>query len=551
MDAASPLTLEKTSRGVVVLFSGRRLYTPGNPQGGALKRVQRFKEQFDTTREDTLYLIPSPLLLYGIPELMKAAPTSARFLLMEQEPALYALTVEALEKSGLDPNRIYLAGPDELSAPPAVMAAPEWSNIRRTVTVPLTGGYALHAETYRALQNELRAFLENRWKNRMTFIHMGPLWFRNIFLNLPHLPQARRWLPSCGSQPLFVAGAGESLEDALPFLRRNRDALLLLAVDTALPVLWDADLVPDFIFVMESQHVNLYDFYNHPATDIPVICDLSSAPVLLRKIRGPIHLYYSRFYATKLWERLDNQGLLPFPMAPMGSVGNGALWSAFQMTRGALFFAGLDFAYPPGKPHARSSPSLRLSHSASTRLNPVGFFHEFFRKPHHKKRGKDGSATYTNLIMEQYSRRMDELLDGRVVYDLGARGLPNRAQQLHLWDAEKVLAQSRPLLSPDSEASFPRAQPAADDVSAFLKSELDLNRILQERVSLHLRQGLPESAWPELKGKLEELDYLYLPFPDRQPILKNEAGLLKRVVFESRRISAFLQKAVSSVIACF
>ena len=80
-----------------------------------------------------------------------------------------------------DDKRISLCCPaaqDEISATAAGLGL---FNFRRALLLPLSGGFGLQRERYTALFRFIEQEIQDYWQNKMTLIHMAPLWIKNIF----------------------------------------------------------------------------------------------------------------------------------------------------------------------------------------------------------------------------------------------------------------------------------------------------------------------------------------------------------------------------------
>lgn len=72
------------------------------------------------------------------------------------------------------------------------------------------------------------------------------------------------------SKPVLVVGAGESLEYCISDIKKHRESILILAVDTALSVLDLHHIKPDFIVAVDSQFYNFYDILGYKNSTLPL-----------------------------------------------------------------------------------------------------------------------------------------------------------------------------------------------------------------------------------------------------------------------------------------
>ncbi len=245
-----------------------------------------------------------------------------------------------------------------------------WHHVRRVVLVPLTGGWLLNPQLYRDVERRLAEQIAQTWSNRLTLMTFGSLWLRHL---ATHLAGPRTPWPDWGQDPVLVCGAGPTLETALKALARPdiRARFRVLAVDTALGCFAQAEIRPDAAVVLEAGHHNLMDFAGFAASGLPVFADLTADPSAVRACGGPVVWYSGRFADLPLFSQWEQAGLLHQValFEALGSVGIAAAHIAWRITRGPVFFTGLDFAFPSGKTHARGAPALQRFWAQTNRLS--------------------------------------------------------------------------------------------------------------------------------------------------------------------------------------
>ncbi|MCL1818989.1 MAG: DUF115 domain-containing protein, partial [Spirochaetaceae bacterium] len=108
----------------------------------------------------------------------------------------------------------------------------------------------------------------------------GKKWFTNTLANL------RAAETSCAApasrEKAIVTGAGPSLEDGIPAIRRARTESFLIATDTSLPVLLYHDLCPDMVISIDCQHIGYNHFMAGYPREVPLVLDLASPAVIRR-----------------------------------------------------------------------------------------------------------------------------------------------------------------------------------------------------------------------------------------------------------------------------
>jgi hypothetical protein len=403
MDTEAPLLLQ-TEKGLTARIGNLFLYPPDDPLGYARRRALSAE-----IPPRTLVFVPSVGLGHGLPELLSRLPQTSSILCVEIDQRIMALAAAAgLPK---DP-RLTIIRTESEAAAADVLAGMGTGSFRRVVNLPLSAGYRIGREIYSKIQAALASEIRAYWQNRMTLIGMGSLYVKNLFDNLPMLAGAGDFGSLSTENPVVVCGAGPSLDPCIPFLRKLRDRYLLVSVDTALPALAACALVPDLIVTLEAQHANLADFIPFRDSTIPVAADLISSPEVLRMSPGSLYFFSSSFAPIPLFDRLKQNGLLPFPIPALGSVGVAAVFVSARLTAGDVFLAGLDFSFPRGQIHARGTPSHLSMLSTSCRFRSVGqdAFASFLGRPRVRGIDKRGSSVVTDLTLRSYRDQLETIV---------------------------------------------------------------------------------------------------------------------------------------------
>ena len=238
--------LVQTGGGFSVSYAGRNLYSQREPE----KRPVELARRTDIP-EETLVIVPSPLLGYGLSVLLEKLPLSSRILYIEADQPLMALSLEHISRNLIEDERLSYIRTDSPQRALEFGLQQGLLRFRKTILVPLSGAYSLNAVFYRAVQNLLDSEIQRYWRNRMTLIRMGRLWIRNLFKNLPSLASGKDIAGIKSTKAVVVAGAGESLEESLSWIALERSSIFLIAADTALPVFSSAGIVPDLVLSLK------------------------------------------------------------------------------------------------------------------------------------------------------------------------------------------------------------------------------------------------------------------------------------------------------------
>lgn len=529
MNNTKPFPVD-TGKGFSLKYKNRNLYSTLKPLETVIRKVERLSIQ-----EETLLFVPSILLGYGLHELAEALPGNCHILCIETDRVLWDFSFsQTLVKLPVHKKITFhfMTSPAELAR---LLETLKIHRFRRVLMARLSGGYQLDSGGYNRILTLLESQVRTFWQNKITLMHMGPLWIKNIFKNLASGEKSFTIRDFSSDKPLLITGAGPSLEDNLELIGRIRHEVTLITVDTALPVLVRHGITPDFIFVMEAQLANLYDFIHARPKKAGILCDLTSYPRVLRLFPGRVWLYCSSFHKVELFKRLETAALLPPMIPPLGSVGIGALYLGRRLSSGPLFFTGLDFSYTKKKTHAGGAPFHTLELLGCHRLNPMGdmSFKAIRRRPLLKMAGKGGSEVLTDLVLNNYREKArDFIKKEKNIYDLSTLGLDLGAPFAGgLNDIMKLF---------DSPCGKKNGSPdgfSKGRVKKFFKSECELLKeginfltcFLDPQESIAFDRGVPV---------LKALDYVWLHFPEEvdfhDPSSALQTGLLFRILISCK-----------------
>jgi hypothetical protein len=545
-DTEAPLVLE-TPGGLSVSYKGRLLYSGREPA-----KIPRQVAAACDRGPARLLLVPSPLLWYGLSELLAAMGEGSAVLCVEADRSLAKLARERMpEEIAVDSRVAFIDG---ASFEEAAEAADRLGSFRTCALVRLSGGESLNADLYRGLSAALVSRFESDWRNRAALMALGGRWARNIFDNLAGLEAiAPAELPSFPGA-VVVCGAGPSLEGALPFIARQASCgtLRVIACDTALGSLLASGIKPDLVVCLEAQAYNLGDFTCLGNREIRLAADLSSHPAGFRAVRGPKHVSFVRITASSFLDRVEDalraSGAPFLEMPPLGSVGVHAVRLASETSVGPIFATGLDFCFEPGKTHARGCPSLLAAERDLGRLRrwPSQFAVSF------RDRNIDMAASaepdsHARLLSDPVLLSYAELLaqgsavgrpdkrgsgSGVELYDIRGRGPAIGMRRITLSEAESLvegLGSGGPFRANAGEAPYDAGRDQERRCGAAIAAFLDGEAARLSELRSTLRGGIAVSRG-ELAKLVSEVDYLYWSFPDRPRAGDLSQDFLNRLV---------------------
>ena len=520
------------SGGTSIVYKNKDLYGSGAAQNSAVRRAQRFK-----LTDNTLYVLASPLLWYGVADIMGRLPGSSHVLALENDTDLASVSRDCMPAVFAHNPHLTFIHP---VLPESVYAAVKKIGVqsfRRVQLITLNAGYRLHNSAYSRIQKLLEEEIQQFWLNKYTLMHMLPLWLKNVFSNFARFPSLSALTPVISSLPesnlpVVVAGAGPSFDEIIPFLRKHRTKFFLLAVDTAYSPLIKTGIRPDAVVAQEAQFFNLYDFIPRPILDIPLIADITSFPGVLKLSNGTIHMFSTRFAEISLFDRLDEYGFTLESIPPMGSVGSTAVELALRISEGPVLFTGIDFSFFPGKTHMKESPQhLRLL-QCSRRFNSLIDLSALGTPGvRYAPSGGRSERLLTTTTLERYAQNFNRYFGGNPrLYRIQSSGMLLDVQTVDTSAAASILTDWKGT-SPASTVSEDPQAFETDRIKAFLENEGKLLDEIYSAGRSYLQGRSDEAFVGRLLSKINQCEYLFLAFPDTGIRLeKLEPNLIKRIL---------------------
>lgn len=481
---SSPVTLQPVGDGYNVMLEGKALYSRYYPRHGAQRGLPVAKTK-------VLYVVASPLLGYGLDVFLQRLPSDSYILAVEYDPRLIILTQEYSPQWSHDRVSL-LMSPDDQTLD-SFLKKLDTLQFESCELLILNQGYMLQKDHYDHCLQFCRQYLYLQQQNHVTLRKNADLWLMHLIQNLSFLPTSHPYHIQPSQDALVIAGAGASLENTIDSLKKYRQNFRLVAVDTALPCLLAHDIYPDLMIVVESSYHNIQDFLAFPQANPIVMADMTSLPQQKRIFGVNLAYFITHFAPVLLLSRLCNAtALLDLP--PLGSVGITALGFALKITRGPIFFTGLDFSFSLGKNHASGAYSHQQMLLDWHRLAPNKNIIQQFNRPLIPQKNAREEIIYTDPVLLGYAY-MAAQGDKTKIFTLTQEGLPLGYQQgslaqlpsqKHLW------------------TFLHKPREKCPDLSIFIQGEIALlDQFLQQKYEV-----------------LEDLNYLFLGYgqPSRKTL---------------------------------
>lgn len=299
---------------------------------------------------DTLYvfvgtdsgLLPKFIQKQGVPE-------NSRYLFIEPRE-IYEQVVDLLSSEPLE-QTIIVCPSDDLAE---ILANPSFSYyIHADKNLFFESVAAKETKFFR--YQELSTTVQQEWIDRIWRTKVAANQKAFIEMQLENLGENRVssicLKDAFKGQTAVLLGGGPSLDDALSWIKENRDKLVVLAISRVCRRLREVDLVPDMVFSVDPFPINyensidLFHFWDQTL----FINAHHVAPQLLGQWRGNCVYSGPRFP----WPTPLNEETLPLANP---TVTNTALVSAVAMGFSRVILAGVDLCFSPeGYTHAQGS----------------------------------------------------------------------------------------------------------------------------------------------------------------------------------------------------
>lgn len=458
-----------------------------------------------TIKDDTLFLLCSPVLCYGVEVLLTRLKENnsknCLVLLLELDKTLldFAQKYYKKIKAKYDIPMHFVSNINECLF--YIDSVP----FRTLVRLDMSGGVSLDIKTYSEVQYSLESQINLFWKNRIILMKFGRIFAKNIIKNLSIMigRNSKNMLLPFVTKPIIVCGAGESLITTLEEIKHFHNDFFILCVDAAVSTVLAYNIHIDAVVTVEAQRAILSAFFAQNLDNILVFADLCSCPNIAQ-ITTNISYFVSEYSKANYFLHLKDLGLLPTIIPALGSVGLVAVELALRLRASvdiSVCVTGLDFAFSVGATHAKGTPAHKNQLLNTSRLKAIDNINASYKLGAFSTKGIF-KITHTDEVLQSYSRQFSAYFQReRNLYDIRVSGLPLLIQRQKL----KQIVASNKAISYNVKKLLLEAQPAivACKIQEWRRQRLD-----------DIKKILSQDSGESLLKLLKDNDYLYLHFPD-------------------------------------
>ncbi len=513
-----PCVVQKieTPQGFSVSYKGHLLYSKYNPSKNIITAVEKLQ-----ILPGTIILCCSPLLGYGLSELLNKLPENCLIILCEADSDLYDFS----KREGIfnqSDSRITSCHYKKLSDLPLVIYDLVANDLyKRVIKFDLSAGTQFHQDFYSKLFTACSDSLMTFWKNRITLTKFGRRYSKNLFENLHYLSQSQPITDYFNSvdKPIIVFGAGQSTEALLKTKSISKDDYFILCADTALQPLLKHGIRPDGVFIEEAQAVISKAFIGIPK-DIHIFAGLSSIPNLVHK-HGPKNLsyFFTEYTNTGFLDNLKTKTFMPPSNKPFGSVGLTAVYYALKFRKNEdvpVYVTGLDFSYSVGVTHTKGALAHILRLINSSRLQSIENYTAAFGTGSEKIIDKNQKIFITTPSLKNYANMFNNFFaNEKNLFDAGESGIVLNIQKAQPQAVKR---------GSNTIQSTTYSENQKKEIQQYLESEKKSLEYLKD-----LLTGKTALTGNELTQKIiavaENREYLYLHFADGSKFTTSQSFL--------------------------
>lgn len=389
---------ETLSKKPTMLINGLYIHSPRFPEKEAEKLVSAL--------HDT-----NPVLLLGlglgyvIDALIKRCPEKP-IIIAEKHFSLLRKALELRDFSAFlsRENIVWFIGGDAKGIIGALELFPGNLEI-----IPNRNLMRIDADWYEGIERCVKAWSDKEDINNATLRRFGKRWVRNLGSNseaIRDIPGISYLKGAAETFPVFLAAAGPSLDETIPFLKEIFRRCIIVAVDTSLRFLLRHGIDPDFVVSVDPQYWNARHLDRCPAPKSCLIAESAVYPEALRRQFKRRFLCSSLFPLGRFIEdRVDSKGSL----GAGGSVATTAWDFARTLGTKEIWISGLDLAFPHLKTHFKGALFEERSLTESGRFIPAETKNVnmlFGGRPFFAE-GADGEKTLTDKRLSLYASWFD------------------------------------------------------------------------------------------------------------------------------------------------
>lgn len=283
-----------------------------------------------------------------IAQLVHSIPSNVNVIIYEPSKDIYDYVAENFDLSGIIDNdkiHLFVNGVNEYLLSECLWEYVDETNYRISMVDALPGYNQIFSEEFERLSSLLDVRREHCISDKLSVAAHGRIEVENAIYNLRYINECRCLDQLIGlvptDSPVVIVSAGPSLEKNGHLLKRIKNHLFLIVVDTAVPYVLSIGVVPDLVVTVSPvKDPSLYEY--EELSDVPIAIDPVVTHKGLELVKNPMIIFVS---ASPYYEnifRLAGHELTDLESG--GNVSSSAFCLAVALGFTEIVLVGLDLA---------------------------------------------------------------------------------------------------------------------------------------------------------------------------------------------------------------
>ncbi len=339
-----------------------------------VREAERFIGEVDFENHD-MFVVYGFASAYHIESLLSQMSEESFLVIIEKELSVLKLMMSHRDLTSifLDKRLILLVDPKDDSIADDLKG----KSSRKIAFLTHRGSFQVFPEYYANITSIIKSYLSTKDVNIATLAKFERIWSSNLARNI------KSFASSMGVNSLYgkfsgldaiVVAAGPSLNDSLPFIKKNMDKAVIVAVDTAYKTLLNNGIIPHFVLAVDPQVINARYFEGVEETSSVLVADPTVHTSVLRMFKGRTIFTGVAFDMLKWIEKIiGSRGEITHG----GSVSTNAYDFAKRLGVDRVVIVGQDLAFTFGLAHAKGSYLDEQIHLKTNRFKNSEMFNRF------------------------------------------------------------------------------------------------------------------------------------------------------------------------------
>lgn len=331
-----------------------------------MEEAKKWASQYDTKHLGVLILVFGVGNGIFLNALLEQCEDDAKVIVYEPCPELPKLEMPVFPESvrqGITNGRFDLVTPEsEMSFFQILNERMTWEGKKLSVVHPHYD--SLYPEEYRKFQTEISDAKKRVEAQKNTANAFGKKILKNQFYLLNRIRELyflSDFMQIDRKKPVVITASGPSLADSIDDLKENREAYLLMAVDSSVNFLLNRDIIPDCIVTIDP---NKYPKHlgKEQAKKIPLFCRMDSNFKIIKDHEAPLIVIGSSSFAAGILKIAGHS--MKWLEDTGGSVSTAAYAICEAMGFETIILVGQDLCY-----RMRDAQTIEATH-ANGKISP-------------------------------------------------------------------------------------------------------------------------------------------------------------------------------------